>query len=310
MGKLLKKIQKNHDLHILLRNLYGETIGFYYLKEWFAKNIGFWNGKERTKLLSKNSSEKLISEKIKSKKPFMIARYGSTEFRTLFDKNHLNALCTYSGFFPNNNKLWSKFRNEYIRSTKYMDTLAIWNYKNNFFNKIRWIKQFPNIEFLIPISAVGDENNSWIKNLKNKKILIIHPFEATIKKQYRKRKQLGILPKLKSLETIKAVQTISGNHDTRFETWFDALQFMENEITKKDFDIALIGCGAYGLPLAAHVKSIGKQAIHMGGGLQLLFGIKGKRWVDNGKVFNKYWIYPLKEDTPKYSKKIEGGCYW
>ena len=32
--------------------------------------------------------------------------------------------------------------------------------------------------------------------------------------------------------------------------------YMKNEIAAKDFDIALIGCGAYGMPLAAYVKSL------------------------------------------------------
>lgn len=51
---------------------------------------------------------------------------------------------------------------------------------------------------------------------------------------------------------------------------------MQDEISKEDYDICLIGCGAYGFSLAAYVKRCGKQAIHMGGALQLLFGIKGK----------------------------------
>ena len=55
---------------------------------------------------------------------------------------------------------------------------------------------------------------------------------------------------------------------------------MENEIDKHDYEVCLIGCGAYGLPLAAHVKKQGKKAIHIGGALQLLFGIMGKRWID------------------------------
>lgn len=45
---------------------------------------------------------------------------------------------------------------------------------------------------------------------------------------------------------------------------------------KIDYDICLIGCGAYGFPLAAHAKRKGKKAVHLGGALQLLFGIKGK----------------------------------
>jgi hypothetical protein len=80
-------------------------------------------------------------------------------------------------------------------------------------------------------------------------------------------------------------------------------------LKKKDFDIALIGCGAYGLPLAAHVKKMGKQAIHMGSGVQLLFGIKGKRW-DKHDIYNRHWISPVMEDVPKQSDRIEGECYW
>lgn len=49
---------------------------------------------------------------------------------------------------------------------------------------------------------------------------------------------------------------------------------MKDEIDKRDYDIALIGCGAYGFPLAAHIKRSGKKAVHLGGALQLLFGIK------------------------------------
>ena len=88
---------------------------------------------------------------------------------------------------------------------------------------------------------------------------------------------------------------------------------MKDEIAKKDFDIALIGCGAYGLPLASHVKRLGKIGIHMGGCLQLLFGIKGQRW-DSIKKINKFyndsWVRPLEADKPKNYLKVENGCYW
>ena len=84
---------------------------------------------------------------------------------------------------------------------------------------------------------------------------------------------------------------------------------MENEISRKDFDVALIGCGAYGFPLAAYVKRLGKQAIHVGGPLQLYFGIKGKRW-DNSGLYNEYWISPSDNERPKNLNKVEGGCYW
>lgn len=59
-------------------------------------------------------------------------------------------------------------------------------------------------------------------------------------------------------------------------------------------------------PLAAHVKRTGKKAIHLGGGLQLLFGIRGKRWDmrdEYKSLMNEYWIRPSEDETPVVAKK-------
>jgi hypothetical protein len=68
-----------------------------------------------------------------------------------------------------------------------------------------------------------------------------------------------------------------------------------------------------GFPLAAHVKRMGKKAIHMGGATQILFGIKGKRWDTHpviGAMYNEHWVRPALEDVPQQANKVEGGCYW
>lgn len=74
----------------------------------------------------------------------------------------------------------------------------------------------------------------------------------------------------------------------------------EKESDKKDFEIAILGCGAYGFPLAAYIKSIGKKAVHVGGTAQLIYGIKGKRW-EKRDFINDAWVSPRPE---------ESGCYW
>jgi hypothetical protein len=91
------------------------------------------------------------------------------------------------------------------------------------------------------------------------------------------------------------------------------LKKMENDISMLDFDIAIIGCGAYGMPLAAFVKSMGKQAIHLAGWTQVLFGIIGTRWLNNPRVssmMNPYWIHPSNKNIPSEAKRIENGAYW
>ena len=65
---------------------------------------------------------------------------------------------------------------------------------------------------------------------------------------------------------------------------------MYEQSLKTSFDVAIIGCGAYGMPLGAMLKDAGKTVIHLGGVTQILFGIKGKRWDENktSELYNQY----------------------
>jgi len=122
-----------------------------------------------------------------------------------------------------------------------------------------------------------------------------------------------LLPEFE-LEVIPAVQSIAGQ-ETEFEDWFQALDFMKAEIAKKEFDVCILGCGAYGFPLASFIKNMGKKAIHLGGSTQLLFGIKGQRWEQYivypySNLFNENWVRPSSTETPQRAKSVEGGCYW
>ncbi len=95
---------------------------------------------------------------------------------------------------------------------------------------------------------------------------------------------------------------------------------MKAQMDDTDYDVCLIGCGAYAFPLAAHAKRQGKQAVHLGGSLQLLFGIKGKRWTEQYgtdpaknpylKLFNEHWVFPSADEKPKNASAIEDACYW
>lgn len=267
----------------------------------------------------------MIEDLIKHNKPIMIARLGATEakaviypklnwfLKKIFKKIIFERMFKWSGFFPVNEEAIKKFSNLYRDDLKLIDILASWRIEEKFISEVKNIKKKINLQELEPYL----NKNPWTNALKGKKVLVIHPFAKTIQIQYLKRKKIfsdqNILPNFE-LTTIKAIQSLSGENKN-YSSWFDALNFLKNEIDKKqkEFDIALIGCGAYGLPLAAHVKRIGKIGIHMGGCLQILFGIKGKRW-DNHKIisnlYNVNWVRPSDEDKPLSYKKVEDGCYW
>ncbi|MHA1540586.1 MAG: hypothetical protein ACTSXL_03135 [Alphaproteobacteria bacterium] len=309
-------------------------------RKFFAYN-DFWNSEKKLPILSMEESMKLVSKKIKSGESFMLGRYGFTELRNLFcarkskQKRLFKQLVTNAGFFPLDIKLLSQFRKVYEIAEKNLDILLPWSYFTDYQNRERRrVKNLPNIKnlcsFAISGSALGYSKNadkknlktwanfeyfmknSWFQSLKDKKVLVIHPFEKSIKSQYKKLSQRGLMPKFKKLSFIKAVQSVGLGGDDRFKDWFEALDYMKKQIKRHDFDVAIIGCGAYGFPLASYVKSLGKQGLHTGGATQLLFAIKGQRWEEaQGKTFiEDFWIYPAKSERPKAFKQVESGCYW
>ena len=288
----------------------------YFLKKYNSFTIikfGLFNGVKYLHLINHNNANDLIKEKILSSLPLMICRYGGVEFSVITTGNNIDSLCNNAGFFPRDKKLISKFKNVYLEASKNIDILSVWNYNQNkltsMSKKKSLIRNFPNIKYIIELQTLDPYHNTWIRELKGKKLLILHPFKKSIEFQIFKKNTL--LPVVKSIEIIEAVQTIAGNVDARFKDWFEALDFMIKEIQMHKFDLCLIGCGAYGLPLAAAVKKMGKQSIHIGGSLQLLFKIKGKRWVNRDDYeFDRSWIFPLTEDIPSQASKVEDACYW
>lgn len=282
-------------------------------------------------MMSSNQANQYIYDRIMSGEPFLAGRFGSTELLNMrsfdfggfigqkYDESfHFNHLCEWSGFFPKDIGLLPRFVDEMKTACKEVDFLAVWfqAFEDYYINNL--MSDNLQISYLLDFEPWAGEVH-WSSALKGKRVLVIHPFENTIISQYEKRELLfsntDILPDFE-LHTLKAVQTLAGTIDPRFNTWFDALDWMYQEAMKVNFDIAIIGCGAYGLPLAAKIKKAGKQAIHLAGATQLLFGIKGKRWEENDafayvrKWFNENWVYPAEEDIIQNASSVESGCYW
>lgn len=282
-------------------------------------------------VMGKSKTNHQIADMIQKGSPFMVSRFGNTELsvmttvlkRRLFGNTQetdsrfqewFQNLQDLSGFFPNKPELAEEFTDLMLESCKKIDIMVMFHCHLDDYVMTEYMPR-SKVTFLNHIEPWRCKT-PWTAALKGKKVLVIHPFEESIKSQYQKRKLLfpneEILPEFE-LKTLKAVQTIAGEQDERFDTWFDALEHMFEKAMKIDFDIAILGCGAYGLPLAAKLKEAGKQAIHMGGVTQILFGIKGRRWVDNPRaeiVFNDTWVYPKESETPKKSKVVENHCYW
>lgn len=292
------------------------------MKNNFLRKMIFYFDRKFFPKLEKEDADSLIIKTISSGKPCMIARLGAVEskgllykmcpwpLKCLFKRYAYQDMQRNAGFFPIEEDKLEQFAELMKQDMLEVDILGSWRPEEFFFKK--YLKKSKKIS-LESIGGPHDTQYTWTQVLAGKRILAVHPFAESIQAQYQNKRELLfsnplVLPKFESLEVIKAVQTIAGNN-AGFGSWFDALDYMKKQIEEHEFDICLIGCGAYGFPLAAHVKRMGKQAIHIGGPLQLYFGIKGKRW-DNSGLYNENWVHPLESERPQGLNKVEGGCYW
>jgi hypothetical protein len=196
-----------------------------------------------------------------------------------------------------------------------IDILASWRIEEKYvYGFMKSMKTILPLESVEPFFS----KNPWTTELANKKVLVVSPFSEQIKAQYAKRHKIhcnGLLPDFE-LVTYTSVLSAGGS-TVNHSDWRSALDFMKDEISLLDFDIAILGCGAYGLPLATHIKDIGRQALHLGGSTQLLFGIVGARWLDRGIKFypyrnlmNEFWIRPVVDSASFNAKKMENGAYF
>ena len=274
-------------------------------------------------ILKEHEINDLIKQYLKDEKLFLAGRSGVTECEIVCgmildgycDEKFKNNALILSGISPNTDKNLLAFSNEYVGALKNMNMTAVMFCSENYKRLVETFCKDAIKFHLWGLEPYNFPSNPWSEQLENKRVLVIHPFEASILNNYKNREKLfpgtNILPKFELL-TLKAHQNLSDSNSN----WFDSLNSMKQKIEFMDFDVALVGCGAFGLPLGSFIKStMGKSAIHMGGALQILFGILGKRWeeCDNRVLkgfINNYWTRPLLCETPKCYKNVESGCYW
>jgi hypothetical protein len=283
----------------------------------------------------------LIRDGLQSSGPFAVSRFGYSELRAVltymhikedasdprkifsfvkgkkvepwWSDNTIKIITHNAGLFPNEIETIEKFCELTLQEMQHIDVLGSWLggevWIKPMLTRTKFMRLHDFYHFL--------HRDPWTSALKDKNVLVVHPFSKSIQSQYKLKDKIFIgvhtLPDF-NLITYQAVQSIAGNKPKGFGNWFDALDSMKRDFSKIDFDIAILGCGAYGMPLAAYIKNdLKKKAVHLGGNTQILFGIKGSRWETDptfSPVFNEYWAKPLPEETPSGHKTIDSNCYW
>lgn len=275
-----------------------------------------------------------IADWIESGKPMLLARLGGTEgriagqycekklsLRKEYDSETLDWLFSTSGFFADDYEDKNKAVDQYAKLT--IDGLIECDYLSATFPQKIYMPYFfknyaknaiPTFSDFGPYFDIPTEK-TWVGALKDKKVLVINSFTDSIEYQYRRKDKL-VKDKVYELPdfeliTYKTYVTQVGERPGGFKNSFQVLDKMISDIKKIDFDVALIGAGAYGFPIAVEIKRMGRIAIETCGKTPTFFGVYGERDLKDGvgKYMTDAWIRPMEEPPQKY-KEIENGCYW
>jgi hypothetical protein len=271
---------------------------------------------------------RLIYEALTSGRPQAIGKLGSTEtlairkYRLTLGRpdaaersaRSRRTLYTHSGVYPDDYAIYARFCQYMLDDVlPEMTMLAVW------FNlgEAKIVNRSCREAQLLDLFSLDPYRfeEPWSRAMAGKRVLAVHPFADTIRQQHARLAQVWVDSEVAPPFTLECVRV--PHYPTmvrpRHHDWFATLDQLKLEMAEKEFDVALIGAGAYSLPLAVHAKILGKQGIHLGGGTQIIFGIRGGRWDADPyfqKLFNASWCRPLVSDTPPNNESVEGGCYW
>jgi len=271
-------------------------------------------------VLADREAGQWIAEALRTRRSVLVGRLGSVEARLLGEARlgrfsrvtrleaHRNA-----GIFPLDPAALQAVASRLQSALEQVDLLARWDspYQAWLTAGISPMPERCSLRALEP----WWQPDPWTEALVGKRVLVIHPFTESIQAQWRRRERLfpcsAVLPEFE-LQVLTPPLTLAGA-TAGFTTWSAALDDLIARTQERDFDVALVGCGAYGLPLSAAIKAMGRPALQLGGALQLLFGIRGRRWEvmpPFAALMNEHWVRPLPEETPMAANQVDGGCYW
>jgi len=279
----------------------------------------------------------IIQEALLASKGALIGRHGTIELTTLLqyqkkkniEPEILNTLQRNAGIFPSNYSYIMSWLTEYSNATSNADVMAAGWYLPLALAELSLINTIAPNSKKIPLRSLEPYyssvfSKSWTHALEGQSVAVVSSFAESMKNQIILKDSIWPTPSTSPLPNNVQWTFIRSYYSPTLasprtqwpdpiQSWKDAVEYLETQVVESGARICLIGCGGLAMPLALRLKKRGIIAIVLGGSIQILFGIKGRRWESHSvisKFFNDTWIYPDSEEVPQNSKLIEGGCYW
>jgi len=229
-----------------------------------------------------------------------------------------------AGIFPADPAFYLEYNSFYMRCVREIDWLGLLLdpvMGPEILRRYKLTNRFLYFKDLIPDrSTPCNPGNDYLHLFKGKRLIIVCPFAELLKQRATRDVFEGVWSKIGKKwfypESVEAVQFPYGFQKDTFRKYRDAIALFEDiasDIASKNFDVALIAAAGLTVPIAAHIKQLGKIAVSLGGDLQVLFGVIGKRWRNKERwkrdYFNKWWINMPPQFRPEETEACEG-AYW
>ena len=216
------------------------------------------------------------------------------------------------GIFPATLDFYLEFNRFYMSHLKNLNCLGLFYQPASMEIELIRYYRLKNKFIYFPLQEPGrTDEQCYLPHFKDKKVLVICPFANLLKSRATQEIFEGVWSKFgkkwfypQEVDAIEFPYGFAKDTQQKYSTVMDLFELIMGRIGRKDFDVALIAAGGLSIPIASSIKNMGKIAIDLGGHLQIVFGVVGKRWRDwndmRENYFNDYWI-----DMPVQYKPTE-----
>ena len=229
-----------------------------------------------------------------------------------------------SGIFPVEPAFVRRFSDAYAEAARELDSVGViaecWPQDDELlrFHELRgepidYFDQEPDR------SRPADERRCWLPLLRGRRVLLVSPFAQLLRERATRKTFEAVWRKTgkpwfepASVAAVELPYGFARTTQERYATALDLYADVRAHVRAHTFDVAVIGAGPLGLLLAADVKRRGGVAISLGGHLQVLFGVSGRRWRERPEwrrdYLNDAWIELPARYRPEPGET--DGDYW
>jgi hypothetical protein len=230
----------------------------------------------------------------------------------------------HSGIFPADPGFYRRFAARLADDLRELDCLGL--FETGLVTELRLVREHrfagEVIEFTDQEPDRGipaQDANCYLPAFEGARVLLVCPFADVLADRANRETYEAVWSKTgkrwfgpASVEPVTFPYGFEPETQRRYGTALDLLEEISEEVASREFDVALIGAGSLGIPLAALAKRLGRVGISLGGHLQVTFGVHGERWLADPEwrrnYINDAWVRVPEDRVPDMA--TTGENYW